>query len=173
MFLITSNHLKMKKVLLLLLVAATFASCTKEASVSSLDSQKGKKVKYEALTVAVTTSVPVDWTTEDAIVSIDSANWNGSGNNIYWSVRSDVTPSIQMSVEVYIEANWVDKFGVSDPNAHWATIGSLWDGGSIVTNPAAGSFFDGYPGQVETRVYRGKYTDGAGVTHISSPYQVN
>ncbi len=164
----------MKRIILMLIVASfALVSCTKEASVSNLDGQRGKKDRTQALTVAITTSVPVDWVAEDDIVKIPAANWNGSGNEIVWTVTSDILPSIQLSVEVWIEANVPDKFGISSSTSHWATVGSLWDGASITTNPASGSIFDGYPGQVETRVYRAKFTDNAGVTHISSPYQVN
>lgn len=164
----------MKKLLFLFAIAATLFACTKTSVDQNIDQAKSKKQKTEALTVAVNTSFPLG---EDDIVSIDSVSYgqvgNYSGNNISWSVRSNVLPSIQLSVQVWIEAGQPDKFGVSSSNSHWATVGSLWDGGSIRTNPAAGSIFDGYPNQIETRIYRAQFIDNNGVVHYSSAYQVN
>ena len=77
---------KMKNFLLLIILSALFAACTKSDSVS-ISEQKGRKQKSVELSVALETYFPVG---EDAIISIDSAKWVvenvGTGNNIYWSV---------------------------------------------------------------------------------------
>lgn len=160
----------MKNILFLFAAALMLASCTKDSSVSQ-EQPKGKRVKTEALTVTVATNFPLG---EDAIVSVDSANWNGSGNNVSWSARGDesLLPSFAgVAVEVWIEANWVDKFGVSSPTSHWTTVGQDY---YLTYAPGkAGSIFDGYPGQLETRIYRAQLIDKNGIVHYSSAYQVN
>lgn len=169
-----SKEKQMKKLLMLLAVVALFASCSKDSSVAS-EQQKGRKVKTEALTVSLLTTFPAG---EDAIVSIDSANWVtesvGTGNNVYWSVRGDETllPSYAgVSVQVWIEANWADKWGVTSPTSHWTTVGQDW---YLTYAPGkAGAIFDGYPGQTETRIYRAQLIDKSGIAHYSSAYQVN
>jgi hypothetical protein len=164
----------MKNLLFLFAIVATmFASCTKDSSVN-LSEQKGKKQKTEMLALVVSQDFPAG---EDSIVSVDSVKYeqvgNYTGNNVFWSVRSKDIPSIQLVIQVWIEAGAADHFGVSSNNSHWATVGSLWDGGSIKTNPAAGSIFDGYPTPNETRIYRAQFIDKNGIVHYSSAYQVN
>jgi hypothetical protein len=165
----------MKKLLFLFAIVTMFASCTKDASVSQPTSeQKGKKQKIETLALSIAQDFPAG---EDSVVSIDSVKYEqvGSytGNNVSWSVRSNDLPSMQLVVQVYHAAGFTDKWGVTSANAYWGTVGSLWDGGSIKTNPAAGSIFDGYPTQNETRIYRAQFIDKNGIVHYSSAYQVN
>lgn len=166
----------MKRVLLLLIVStAMFVSCKKDDGVSQIDEQKGRKQKSVELSVALETTFPAG---EDAIVSIDSAKWVtenvGTGNNIYWSVRGDesLLPSISgVVVQVWIEEGFVDKFGVVNNTSHWTAVGQ--DYYPSYAPGKAGVIFDGYPGRVETRIYRAQLIDKNGVAHYSSAYQVN
>jgi hypothetical protein len=164
MYLITSNHLKMKKVLLLLLVAATFASCTKEASVSNLDSQKGKKDK-SSVSALTLTPIQIVAVGEDDKVSIDDVSFgvgeyeysNYSGNNVHATIHStDVDYGFKPYIQVWDGANW---------NVCLAPFQSLT--GSIYG-------FDGFPtdGTV-MRQYRAIYWDSVGNSHVSSSVQVN
>lgn len=163
----------MKNLLFLFALLAMLASCTKDSSVN-LSEQKGKKQKTEMLALSVAQDFPAG---EDSVVSIDSVKYgqvgNYTGNNVSWSVRSNDIPSIQLVIQVWIEAGAPDHFGVSSNNSYWGVVGSLWDGGSIKTNPAAGSIFDGYPTPNETRIYRAQFIDKNGIVHYSSAYQVN
>lgn len=163
----------MKNFLLLIIISALFA-CTKSDSIS-ISEQKGRKQKSVELSVALETSFPVG---EDAIVSIDSAKWVvenvGTGNNIYWSVRGDesILPSISGAwVEVWIEEGFTDKFGQTSTTSHWTTVGQ--DYYASYSPGKAGVIFDGYPGQVETRIYRAGFIDKNGVAHHSSAFQIN
>jgi hypothetical protein len=156
---------------LFLITLVLLISCTKDASVQNMDKQKGRKQKTTEVSFTLSTSVVVDWTPEDNIISLDSAKPVienvGAGTDLYWSVRADESMLPQRNIHVSI---WVDSAtigGVFHP-AHWTAVGNE---NSYINAPGgAGKIFSG---NANPAVYRAAFWDKNYIWHYSSPYQVN
>lgn len=152
----------MKKLLFLFaIVAAMFASCTKDSSVDqSVSQQKGRKEKVQ---LSVLSSAQVLTVGEDSIISISSISFgqgegiytNYSGNNVHATAHVNGNAYLQ----VFAEGIW---------NSLLATSGNSVSTGSDV------SAFDGFPADgTVTRIYRAMLIASDGSIHYSSEVQVN